>query len=343
MRTRPLSIVAVAAALALAACGAPSPGVSTPPAATASGEAGALDSFPIEIKHGLGTTVVESAPERVVTWGWGSTEAALAVGVYPVAVAEQSWTVGAGNLLPWVEQAYGDKELPIVLTDADGGATFPYEEVIAADPDLILAPYSGLTQEQYDTLSQIAPTLAYPGAPWTTTWQDTITLTAEALGRAAAGEKVLADIDATLADMKQSHPEFAGKTVAGVWDGDGFVYVYTAADPRIGILEAVGLTVAPSVSALDTSDGGFFYELSYEQLDKLDADLVISYHGSTEEAAEFLTKPALQAIPAVKAGRVAQVSDPVAVSAVSPPTALTFDWAGGLPALVDKLAAVAAS
>ncbi|WP_197511527.1 ABC transporter substrate-binding protein [Tessaracoccus coleopterorum] len=125
--------------------------------------AGATDAFPIEITHALGTTVIEAEPTRVATWGWGSTEAALAVGVYPVAVAEQSWTVGAGNLLPWVEEAFGDREKPVVLTDADGGATFPYEELIAADPDLILAPYSGLTQEQYDTLSEIAPTVAYPG------------------------------------------------------------------------------------------------------------------------------------------------------------------------------------
>ena len=38
-------------------------------------------------------------------------------------------------------------------------------------------------------------------------------------------------------------------------------------------------------SPLDTSGGGFFFELSYEQLDKLDADIVVSYHGSEAEAA----------------------------------------------------------
>ena len=341
-----LSAAAVAVALALTACGAPAAeeSVTPEPAASTSADAAAKDSFPVEVKHALGTTTIESEPVRVATWGWGSTEAAIALGVFPVAVAEQSWTVGEGNLLPWVEAAYDEAgaEKPVVLTDADGGATFPYEEVIAAGPDLILAPYSGLTQEQYDTLTEIAPTVAYPGAPWTTTWQDTISISAQALGRTAAGEDVLADIDGTLAGMKEAHPEFEGKTVAGVWDADGFVYVYTAADPRVGILEEVGLKVAPSVSELDTSDGGFFYELSYEQLDKLDADIVISYHNTEDEAKAFMEKPALQAIPAVKAGRVAQVTDPVTVSSVSPPTALTFDWEGGLPTLIEKIAAVAA-
>ena len=342
-----LTAAAAIGALALAACGAPasSPSGEASPSASSSSSsnARAIDSFPIEVTSALGTATISKEPERVATWGWGSTEAALAVGVYPVAVGEQTWTAGAGNLLPWVEDAY-DKagaEKPVVLTDADGGATFPYEELIAANPDLILAPYSGLTQEQYDTLSDIAPVVAYPGAAWTTSWEDTISITAKALGRSQAGTQVLSGIDDSLAAMKAAHPEFAGKTVAGVWDADGFVYVYTPADSRIGILTEVGLEIAPSVEKLDNSNGAFFYELSYEQLDKLDADIIISYHNNADEAKEFLTKPALQAIPAVKAGRVAQVTDPVAVSSVSPPTALTFDWPEGLPSLVEKIAAVA--
>ena len=36
----------------------------------------------------------------------------------------------------------------------------------------------GITEEQFKKLSDIAPTIAYPEAPWTTTWQDTITITA---------------------------------------------------------------------------------------------------------------------------------------------------------------------
>ena len=63
----------------------------------------------------------------------------------------------------------------------------------------------------------------------------------------------------------------------------------------------LGLEVAPSVSELDTSDGGFFYELSYEQLDQLEADFIVSYHNTEDEAKAFLTKSELQAIPAVAA------------------------------------------
>jgi iron complex transport system substrate-binding protein len=311
---------AAATALVLSACAGASA------ESTGTGMASeAAEGFPVTIEHAFGETVIEDAPERVATWGWGSTEAAVAVGVHPVAIAEQAWTVGEGNYLPWVEAAYDEtgEELPTLISDPEGGATVPYEEFIEADPDLILAPYSGLTEEQYDTLSEIAPVVAYPEAPWTTPWDQTIEITAEALGQQAA-----------------AHPDFAGTTFAGVWDGDGFVYVYTAADSRIEVLTELGLEVAPSVSELDTSDGGFFYELSYEQLDQLDADVIVSYHSSKDEADAFLAKPELQAIPAVAAGNVAQVYDPVTVSSVSPPTALSFDWEGGLPTLVEAIAGV---
>ncbi len=82
------------------------------------------------IEHAFGETMIPEAPERVATWGWGSTEAAIAAGVYPVAVAEQTWTVGEGNLLPWVEEAYdeADVEHPTLLSDPEGGVTVPYEE-----------------------------------------------------------------------------------------------------------------------------------------------------------------------------------------------------------------------
>ncbi|WP_395243659.1 iron-siderophore ABC transporter substrate-binding protein [Agromyces sp. MMS24-K17] len=336
------ALAAVAAAtVLLSGCAA---GAADEPADEAPGTATstATDSFPITIEHALGETEIAEDPVRVATWGWGSTEAAISVGVYPVAIAEQQWTVGEGNYLPWVEEAYeaAGVELPVLLTDAENGSTVPYEEFVDADVDLILAPYSGLTEEQYDLLSEIAPTVAYPDAPWTTTWQDTITFTSKALGRSAAGDDVLAGIEDQIAADAEANPEFAGKTFASVWDGDGFLYVYTAADARVSVLTGLGLEVAPSVAELDSSDGGFYYELSYEELDKLDADFVISFHNDEAEAEAFLAKPELQAIPAVAAGKVAQVVDPVTVSSVSPPTALSFDWSGGFPTLVSTIAGV---
>lgn len=329
-------VAGMATVMALAACGQES---DDKDAGTSTLEV--TDSFPITIEHAFGETVVEEEPLRVATWGWGSTEAAIASGVYPVAIAEQLWTVGKGNLLPWVEEAYDAEgvEHPSLLPDDGTGSTVPYDEFIAAKPDLILAPYSGITEEQFDKLNEIAPTVAYPEAAWTTTWQDTITITAKALGRSAHGDTILEEIDTFLADEAEQHPEFADKTIAALYPGPNVISPYTELDPRLAILTKLGFSVAPSIAELDTSDGGFFYELSYEEADRIDADVVVTYFDDDEQAAAFLEDQKALAIPAVKDGNVAQVVGRERISAVSPPTALSFKWAGGMPELVEKLAA----
>jgi iron complex transport system substrate-binding protein len=332
--------IVAASALALSGCASEAPAADgATPSADASG---ATDEFPLTIEHALGETTIDEAPERVATWGWGSTEAAIAAGVYPVAVAEQTWTVGEGNLLPWVEEAYDEAgvDKPTVLTDAEAGASVPYEEFVAAEPDLIVAPYSGLTQEQYDLLSEIAPTVAYPETAWQTPWDEIITATADALGRSAAGEAKVEEINAYLAEQAEAHPEFEGKTVAAIVDSadEGLIYVYRAGDPRAGFLEGLGFETAPAVEELAPADDSFFYTLSYEELDKLDSDLVVAYTYTEEEAAALPDKKELQALPAVKNGMVAQQVGTVAVSAVSPPTALSVEYPEGMPKLIDALA-----
>ena len=339
--------LAAAASLALAGCASSDTPSGTEETGQASPDAsGASDQFPVTIEHAFGETVVQAEPERVATWGWGSTEAAIAVGVYPVAVAEQTWTVGEGNLLPWVEEAYdaAGVEHPTVLTDAESGASVPYEEFVEAEPDLIVAPYSGITQEQYDVLSDIAPVVAYPDTPWQTPWDQIITITADSLGRSAAGADVVADIEQYLADEAAAHPEFEGKTFAAIVDSpeSGMIYVYKSADPRAGFLEGLGLKIAPAVDELAPDDGEFFYTLSYEELDKLDSDIVVSYTYTEEQAKELPTKPELQALPAVKDGKLVQQVGQVPVSAVSPPTALSVKYQDGMPRLIDALADVLA-
>lgn len=334
-----------ASALALAGCAPAAEPTGDSGSASAEAGTGATDEFPLTIEHAFGETVIEEEPTRVATWGWGSTEAAIASGVYPVAVAEQVWTVGEDALLPWVENAYEEAgaELPVILDDANGGETVPYEQFAEAEPDVIVATYSGLTEEQYDLLSEIAPVVAYPETPWSTPWDQIITATAEGLGRSAAGEQVLADFEEYVAGIAAEHPEFEGKTVAAVVDDEqnNLVYVYNSSDPRAGFLEKLGFTIAPAVDELDPSGGKeFFYTLSYEELDKLESDVVVAYT-YTEEAAEALpTKKGFTSLPAVKDGKLAQVVGQVNVSSVSPPTALSYDWPEGVPALAEELAEI---
>jgi iron complex transport system substrate-binding protein len=333
---RHLRVAAVAASLAavlLAGCSDSSSSQDEPPAdAGTPADDGA---FPVTIEHVFGTTTVESAPQRVVTWGWASADAAIALGVVPVAIPFQAYGGDENGVLPWIAEAVEEAgaEMPTVLPDS---AEAPIDAIAAAEPDLILAQYSGLTAEEYELLSAIAPTVAYPEQAWSTPWRDVVTIAGEALGRADQAAELLADIDATIAAAGAAHPELQGVTAALVWDTGDTFYVYTPADGRVEFTESLGLVSAPSVADLDTGESTFYFTLSHERLDELTSDILVAYADTDEQLDAFLSSAPAQTMPQVQAGAVARVVGQEFIAAVSPPTALSLTW--GLDAYVALLA-----
>ena len=337
MTTRPRFVSTLAAAgtaaamLVLAACGGANDETDS---ATDAGSAGFE---PVTIEHALGEAVIEARPERVATWGWGSADAAIALGVVPVAVPQTAYAGDDRGMLPWNKEAVeaAGADLPTMLTEAEEP---PYEEFVKADPDVILATYSGLTQEQYDKLSKIAPVVAYPDQPWATPWRDVITTAGEALGRTGEAEQVLADIDESVAAAAEEHPEFEGRTIAAVADYGSF-YVYRSADPRVQFLEDLGFQTAPSVERLDTEESSFYFTLSYEKVDQLESDVLLSYADSPKTQKAFMDAASTKTLPQYDAGTIAQATGEELVASVSPPTALSLTW--GLDAYVDLLSEAA--
>ncbi|MFN3216857.1 MAG: iron-siderophore ABC transporter substrate-binding protein [Acidimicrobiales bacterium] len=301
-------------------------------------DAGADSAFPVTIPHAFGETVIDAEPTRVVAWGWASADAAIAMDVIPVAIPFQGYGGDEEGVLPWIREAVdaAGVEMPIVLPDVPGGESPPFEAIAAADPDLILAVYSGITEEDYELLSEIAPTVAYPEAAWSTEWRDTIEIVGASLGRPEAAEEVLADIDTRIAEAAAAHPEFAGVTVAQVWDTGDIFYVYEPADARVAFTTDLGFEVAPSVTDLGTDESTFFFTLSHERLGELDSDLLIAYADTEEGMQTFLDSAPAQLMDQVTEGRVAAVIGTEFIASVSPPTALSLVW--GLDEYVAILA-----
>src|SRR5690606_9077181 len=157
----------------------------------------------------------------------------------------QAYGGDENGVLPWIAEALEEMgaETPTVLPDS---AEAPVEAIAAAEPDLILAQYSGLTAEEYELLSAIAPTVAYPEQAWASPWREVVEITGTALGREAEAADLRAEIDATIAEAAAAHPEFAGVTVAQVWDTGDTFYVYAPADARVGFVEDLGFATAPA-------------------------------------------------------------------------------------------------
>lgn len=300
----------------------------------------AQDSYPVTIEHALGETVIAAKPQRIVTIGWMTQDAVLALGEVPVGIPLQLWGGDAEGVLPWVREAVDALGGPMpAVINFDNGV--PYEDVLAVDPDLILAPYSGLTQEEYDRLAAIAPTVAYASAPWAGSWQDVVTTTGIALDKQDEAAAIIAGIDAQFAALAAEHPEFAGKTFTfgSLWAGDDGMNVYSATDPRIPLVSQLGFVPSPGVIELSREEG-YLFTVSFENLDTIDADVLILLDEGDAAADALYANELVQRFAPVADGRLLRMTDKSFVMATSAPSPLSIPWmldefVPGLAALLD--------
>ena len=204
-----------------------------------------LAAFPVTIEHMYGETTIESRSERIATWGWGATDAVLALGIVPVAISSMDYGGGDNRITPWVEEAIEDLggEEPVILDNA----TFELsvEELLAADPDVLIAPYSGLTQEEYDAVTGPASRSSRPrrrSGP-----RRGGTSSPRRAGPRAwmtRPSRCWPTSTQQVADAAAEHPEFAGTTIAYAADDVDTFYLYLPADPRVEILEDLGFVTA---------------------------------------------------------------------------------------------------
>ena len=296
--------------------------------AATDGAAWAEDSFPVTVEHAFGTTVIPARPVRVATVSWANQEVPLALGVVPVGFARADFGDDDGDgILPWIDERL--RELgaapPVLFDEGDG---IDFEAVAAVQPDVILAAYSGLTQADYDTLSQIAPVVAYPGTAWGTNWRDMIRLNSKGLGLSAEGEALIARIEAQIAQAVARHPGLAGKSAMFVTHLDATnlstVNFYTTQDTRVQFFADLGLTAPKSVT--DASQGGGFAgQVSAERVDDFDdVDIIVTYGGQALLDA-VKADPLLSHMPAVRRDALVLLgSDPLGTAAN--PTPLSIPW-----------------
>jgi len=208
-----VAALAATATAGFAACANNSTTQASDSPSAGSSSTGATETFPITIKHALGETVIDKKPERIATLGWANHEVPLALGVVPVGMSKANWGDEDGDgLLPWVKEkldALGG-QAPVLFDDNDG---VPFEAVSNTKPDVILASYSGITEEDYKTLSDIAPVVAYPEAPWITTMDQMIELNSQAMGMSAQGKTLIEDLKKQVAAAMDQHAGLKGKKV----------------------------------------------------------------------------------------------------------------------------------
>lgn len=228
--------------------------------------------FPVTIEHKYGSTTIESEPRRVAVVGLTEQDALLALGVVPVATTEW-FGEEPGAIFPWardeLEALGGDPPESLGTSDA-----INVEAVAAQRPDLILAVYSEPTEEQYDQLSEIAPTVAQPGGyvDFGVPWDEVTRTVGAAVGRPAAADRLVEDVESAFDAAREEHPEFAGARALMATPYDG-TYVYGPEDPRSRFLDALGFELPEGLA--DVTGDEFGGNLSDERADLLDVDVIV--------------------------------------------------------------------
>lgn len=284
------------------------------------------DGFPLTVEHALGAVTIPSAPQRVVALMDRDVDTLLALGVVPVGI--RSWYGHEGGVGDWARDRLGAAE-PMVWT----GRELNYEAIAALEPDLIVFASSGGDTEEYGMLSQIAPTLSLPRGelPWGSTTTGTTLLIAEALGRRADGEALLAGLEDYLAGQKAAHPEFAGHTANYVDVHDGGLTYYARSQVINSTLYDLGFS--PVRAVLDMGEDESYVTTSDEQAELVDADIMLIYPFGKTLPEMLESHPTLDTLQAFKSDRAIILPD----LAFSQASVLSIPYA--LDSLVPEFAA----
>jgi len=326
-----------AAALALTGCSADAPNgdATTPPAAS--------DAFPISITSALGTATIPAQPVRVATVNWENQEVPLALGIVPVGMAKANFGDDDDDgMLPWVKERLDELSgpAPVLFDETDG---IDFEAVSDTHPDVILAAYSGLTQDDYDQLSKIAPVVAYPEQPWVTSWRDQITIESKALGRSSDGQALIASIEQQIEDTVAAHAGLAGKATMFLTHVDpsdlSKVSFYSPHDTRAAFFEDLGLTTPKSIAAATAGSDTFSGTISAENADVFDdVDIIVTY-GDDSLIQTLRDDPVLSKIPAIANDAIVALPGTSPLGTAANPTPLAISWV--LDQYVDLLAKAA--
>lgn len=320
----PLGLLALlAVALTAAACGGDDDGSDAAITATSTA-AGAA--FPVTIEHKYGKTEITQKPKRVVAIGYQEHDFVYGLGVKPVGV--RYWYGDEKDVIyPWAEEA-ASGDTPVILNSDP----IDIEAVAALEPDLIVGTYSGITKDEYDRLSQLAPTVTQSGdyVDYGSPWQETTITIGRALGREARARALVADVEAQFKALADKHAEWKGLKVAVVAGGIDSIGFFASQDPRSRIFTSLGFEVPKELD--DLAAGEFYGDLSLEQAEMIDVDLIVWVQLEFLEGgrATIESSPVLSQLDALKEGRVLFVDGVL-------DDAMAFNSILSLPLVVEEL------
>lgn len=271
------------------------------------------------IQTAYGEVSLTGTPERIVTLYEGALDAAIAAGAKPLgAVVTRGGTSTADYIQPQT------RDIQIVGTPAE----FNLEAIIRLNPDIILAA-SQLTRDQYQLLSQIAPTIVPDATPFTAdTWKQETRLFAAALNREEAGEAAITRVENRIRELSElldaSLPQDQREAALVRWMPQGPLMM-TSGLFSATLLEAVGFRMEDA--GIVKPGRPHSNPLSLENLNLIDQHwlFLATLNADGKEALDAARKsPAFERLRASRENRVLTVNGQLWTSASGPIAAETI-------------------
>lgn len=229
--------------------------------------ASAGDGAPISIDHAMGTTTIESPPERVVALDPSFSDAALLLEAPLVGYVQ--YREDPDNPFP---DYLGDVD-EVVADSVDVGtiAEPNLEKILELEPDLIVSAkvrHEGI----YDQLSKIAPTVfSETTGP---TWKQNIVLLGEALGKKDRAEELVTTYEERAAAVgEQIRAENPGVTYSLIrFAGENTARLYSSKSFIGEIMADMGI---PRPAGAPDADDSIYTPLSAEQILAADAGIIM--------------------------------------------------------------------
>ncbi|MBY6412704.1 iron-siderophore ABC transporter substrate-binding protein [Rhodococcus sp. BP-252] len=313
MKRAPLLLALAATVTLVAACGSTEPAAtssSAPTTTIAPGPTGVPDGmgspgvddgvFPRTVGHFGGSTEIPSEPKRIVVIATGQLDSVLTLGVVPTGVAYGDGAALVPDYLAREFPQYASQMADFV--DVGHRQSPDLEAIAALQPDLILANEAG-SEENYETLSAIAPTVLTEGTG--VNWKQDFLLLADALGRTQQAQSFLDEFTTRAHDF--------GNSVQGS-PTVSFVR-FTADRARVfGVASFVGYIAwdanlaRPESQQFDKTSQDF----SEEEIQSADADRVFVGSQTSDagsRADQYTTNPLWTGMSASTEGHIVSVED----------------------------------
>ncbi|HEK9101088.1 ABC transporter substrate-binding protein [Bacillus cereus] len=254
----------------------------------------------VTVEHAMGKTEVPANPKRVVILTNEGAEALLTLGVTPVGAVNpptsDSWYPHMKDKMKDVKSVGNESQVNI-------------EAIAALKPDLIIG--NKMRQEKvYEQLNGIAPTVF--AETLRGEWKDNFKFYSKAVNKEKEGEKVLADYDKRIKDIKGKLGDKVNQEISMVRFMPGDVRIYHGDTFSGIILKELGFKRPGDQNKNDFAERN----VSKERIPAMDGDIIFyfTYNQGNEKKGselekEYINDPLFKNLNAAKNNKVYQVDD----------------------------------